>query len=298
MRPQSIGAIAIDKIIDIAQSPWQAGTLLPDVTPAMLAAGRGWLPPGFIHPTEDVVYLSFHSYVLRTPQRTILVDTCVGNCKQRHSLQSWHMLKTPYLDELAKVGLQPADIDIVLCTHLHADHVGWNTQLLDGRWVPTFPNARYIMGRTEFEHWQRLHDANPATPVTRGAFADSVLPVVEAGQALLVESDYIVAQEADHRIWLEPSPGHSAGHVTVHVESGQDHAVLSGDVIHHPLQFTHPQLCSAADIDREQSRRSRLALLESLADTPTLLLTAHFPSPTAGHVTRRGDAFGFRFIEA
>jgi glyoxylase-like metal-dependent hydrolase (beta-lactamase superfamily II) len=290
-----LGTVDIHKITEIPHLPWGAEALMPGITQAILAEGRRQLPPGFIHPEDDVVYMSFHSYVLRTRHHNILVDTCVGNCKNRESLPAWHRLETPYLAELAKCGLQPADIDIVLCTHLHADHVGWNTRLLDGRWVPTFPNARYIMGRTEFDHWHRLHAENPPTPVTRGAFADSVLPIVEAGQAVLVESDHVVAHELDDTVWLEGSAGHSPGHVSVHLRSGQDHAVMSGDVIHHPLQITHPDLPNGADFDREAAIQARRRLLDQMADTSSLLLTAHFPTPTAGHVVSAGDSFGFRF---
>ena len=297
MHQHTIGAMRIDKVVDLDNSPWAAKTLFPDVTPAMLAEGRRWIAPNCIDPRDDIVYLSFHSYVLRTQTRTILVDTCVGNCKERRSLPSWNMLQTPYLDELAKIGLQPADIDIVLCTHLHADHVGWNTRLIGGRWVPTFPNARYLMGRVEFDHWQALHAANPAAPVTRGAFADSVLPVVESGQAHLVEADHVLEGEIGNGVWLESSPGHSPGHVSVHACSGHDHAVLSGDVIHSPLQLVDPDLCSAADTDRERSRVSRRGLIEQMADTPTLLLTAHFPSPTAGRIVRHGGSYRFQFAE-
>ncbi len=293
-----LGKFQIDKVTETTYLPWGAESLLPGVTDDMLDEGRRILPAGFIHPEDPVLFMSFHSYVVRTPRRTILVDTCVGNCKERASLPSWNMLRTPYLDELAKVGLTPADIDIVLCTHLHADHVGWNTRLLDGRWVPTFPNARYVFGRKDFEHWQKLHDAKPELPVTRGAFVDSVLPVIDAGQAILVESDHIVEQELDDGIWLEPSEGHSPGHVSVHLRSDQEHAVMSGDVIHHPLQIYHPHLPNGSDFNREQGIKARRALLEQLADTPSLLLTAHFPVPTLGHVVSQGDAFAFRFGEA
>ncbi|MGI3902253.1 MAG: MBL fold metallo-hydrolase [Janthinobacterium lividum] len=297
MSKHRVGSVDISKVVDFEQSPWRAEDLFPDVTPAMLAEGRATLPPGFIHPREDLVYLSFHSYVLRSGGRTILVDTCVGNCKERRSLPSWNMLRTPFLENLAAVGVRPEDVDIVLSTHLHADHVGWNTRLLDGRWVPTFPNARYLMERTEFEHFRDLHATHPAVPVTRGAFADSVLPVVDSGQAMLVEMDHVLEGIRGDGIWLEPSVGHSPGHVCVHVGKGRDQAILSGDVIHSPIQFTHPDLCSAADFDRDGSRRSRRALMERLAETGALLLTSHFPNPTAGRLSRQGDGYAFRFSD-
>jgi glyoxylase-like metal-dependent hydrolase (beta-lactamase superfamily II) len=270
---------------------------MPDITPEILAWGRTWLGPGFIDPEADRVYLSFHTYVVRTRHLTILVDTCNGNHKERLSMPAWHRLNTPYLEELAKIGLQPADIDVVLCTHLHADHIGWNTRLVDGQWVPTFPNARYLMGRAEFEHWHRLHQSGPAMPVNRGSFVDSVLPVVDAGQAVLVETDHVIQRDESEGVWLEPSVGHTPGHVCVHVEGGGRHALLAGDAIHHPVQLTYPDLAIAADFDRPRAAQTRRSLVERYADTKTMLLTAHFPTPTAGYIVRHKDEFRFRFGE-
>mgnify|MGYP001074138698 CR=1 FL=1 len=292
---EKLGAIEIHKVTELPGLAMAATALLPSVTPDILTEGRSWLGPAFIHPSDAVVYLSFHSFLVRTGRHNILVDTCCGNCKQRLSMPGWHNLDTPYLQELARTGLTPEDIDIVICTHLHADHVGWNTQLVDGRWVPTFPNARYIFGRRDFEHWQALYESNPPNPVNRGAHEDSVRPIVERGMAELVESDFVVEGEPGDGIWLEPSPGHSPGHFSVNVAGGGRHALLCGDVIHHPLQLTHPHLRIAADFDSAQAEASRRAMLERLADSDSLLLTAHFAAPTAGRVIRQGKAFGFRF---
>lgn len=296
MQIQHLGSIEIHKVTELPSLAMQAKALMPNISAEILADGRCWLPENFVHPTDDIVYLSFHSYVLKTRHHNILVDTCCGNGKQRESMPAWHMLDTPYLAKLAAAGLRPEDVDIVLCTHLHADHVGWNTRLVDGRWVPTFPNARYIMGKQEFEHWQKRHEADPEAPVNRGAHADSVLPIVEAGKALMVPSDFVVDVELGEGVWLEPSPGHSPGHVSVHVKSGCRHALLSGDAIHHPLQLKYPHLSIAADFDRSQAQATRRKILERYADTATLLLTAHFPTPTAGRIVSRGEAFDFVFV--
>jgi glyoxylase-like metal-dependent hydrolase (beta-lactamase superfamily II) len=297
MQVQKLGAIEISKITELPGLAMQAASLLPTITAEILADGRRWLGPRFIDPEAEIVYLSFHSYVVKTPRHNILVDTCCGNDKQRQSMPGWHLLNTPYLQELAALSLRPEDIDIVLCTHLHADHVGWNTRLVDGRWVPTFPNARYVMGQHEYAHWHRLHGENPPAPVNRGSFADSVLPVVAAGQAMMVPSDFRVDVELGEGVWLEPSPGHSPGHVCVHVTGGGRHALLAGDAIHHPLQLTHPHLSIAADFDRAQAAATRRDILERYADTATLLLTAHFPEPTAGLIIRQGENFSFRFLD-
>jgi glyoxylase-like metal-dependent hydrolase (beta-lactamase superfamily II) len=297
MKTQKFGAIEIAKVVELPGLAMQATSLMPNLTPEILADGRTWLGPEFIDPKAEVVFLSFHSYVVKTPRHTILVDTCCGNHKSRESMPAWHLLDTPYLGELAALSLRPEDIDVVLCTHLHADHVGWNTKLLDGKWVPTFPNARYIMGQQEYQHWHRLHSENPPMPVNRGSFADSVLPVVESGQAIMVPSDFQVDVELGEGVWLEASPGHSPGHVSVHVTGGGRHALLSGDAIHHPVQLTHPHLSIAADFDRAQAVATRRDILERYADTSTVLLTAHFPEPTVGRIVRYRDSFRFRFSD-
>jgi glyoxylase-like metal-dependent hydrolase (beta-lactamase superfamily II) len=207
----------------------------------------------------------------------------------------WHRLNTGYLANLARLGLRPEDIDLVLCTHLHADHVGWNTRLDNGRWVPTFPRARYLMGRQEFEHYHRLHGENPAAPINRGSFADSVLPVVEAGRAVFVDVGEQVVTELGTDVRLESAPGHTPGNLLIHVCNGHDHAIMSGDVIHHPIQCARPHLSNAADFNGEAALQTRLNLLESCADSAKVLLTGHFAGPTAGHVVSHGSAFRFRF---
>jgi glyoxylase-like metal-dependent hydrolase (beta-lactamase superfamily II) len=202
------------------------------------------------------------------------------------------MANFPYLEELGKAGVQPEEIDFVMCTHLHIDHVGWNTRLQDGRWVPTFPNAKYIFARKEYEFWEERDRSGAEGPVPN-VFDDSVLPVMEAGQAELVEMDY----QFDNGLWFEPAPGHTAGNVVINLKSGDATAVLSGDVMHHPLQLARPDWSSRACEDHAQSARTRRALIERYADTPTLMCPAHFASPSMGHIVSRGDAFTYRLVD-
>jgi glyoxylase-like metal-dependent hydrolase (beta-lactamase superfamily II) len=298
MKTQRLGSIEISKVVELPALAMESTSLMPDVTRDVLADGRTWLGPQFIDPNAEVVFLSFHSYVVKTPRHNILVDTCNGNHKSRESMPAWHMLNTPYLEQLAALSLRPEDIDVVLCTHLHADHVGWNTKLVNGKWVPTFPNARYIMGQHEYDHWHRLHQSNPPTPVTRGAFADSVLPIVASGQAVMVPSDFRVEADLGEGVWLEPSPGHSPGHVSVHVMGGGRHCLLSGDAIHHPVQLTHPHLNIAADFDRAQAIATRRDILQRFADTSTLLMTAHFPEPTTCRIVKYRDAYRMELTDS
>lgn len=297
MRPQRIGAVEILKVSEVERGRVDPHQLYSNLPHDLARRCRDELGPALMAPDTGELILSYHSYVLRTPQRTILVDTCVGNGKDRASMPAWHRLDTPYLARLARAGVRPEDVDAVLCTHLHADHVGWNTRAVDGRWVPTFPRARYLMARTEYAHYAAMHADADATPVNRGSFVDSVLPVVECGQAELVDSTHVVALEPDGRICLEPAPGHTPGNVTVAVRGGGREALLCGDVIHHPIQLALPWLTLPADHDPAIADATRRALLERCADTQTLVLTGHFPDPTAGFVRRAGSAYAFAFLD-
>ena len=203
------------------------------------------------------------------------------------------MQNSPFIEELASVGVHPEEVDFVLCTHLHVDHVGWNTKLLDGRWVPTFPNAKYIFSRNEFELWAARYEKGETVPVPL-VYEDSVLPIVEAGQAIIVEDTH----QIDDGMWLEPAPGHTPGHVMLNLKSGEETALMSGDVIHHPLQLIRPEWSSRACEDPHLSAVSRTKMLERVADTNTLLCPAHFGSPTMGHVISHAtDGFRYRLID-
>jgi glyoxylase-like metal-dependent hydrolase (beta-lactamase superfamily II) len=219
--------------------------------------------------------MSVHALVVDTGDRRILVDTCIGNDKERH-VPNWSHLQTHFLQDLSDAGYPPETIDTVLCTHLHVDHVGWNTMLVDGQWVPTFPNARYLFAKTEWEHW----DANEDESVYGPVLADSVRPVVEAGLVDLVDVDHRVCAE----VCLEPTPGHTPGHVSVHIRSGGAEALITGDCIHHPVQMSRPDWCSSADVDQAQGQQTRESLLERYVDDQILIIGTHFATPTAGHV--------------
>lgn len=295
MQPIDIGRARIEKITEIASMDLAADWLLPNIQARDIDAEMDWMDPCCIDKLSRSLKLSFHSFLIRTPTRNILVDTCNGNHKERPSMLRWHRLNTRYLENLGRLGLRPEDIDLVLCTHLHADHVGWNTRLDNGRWVPTFPRARYLMGRKEFEHYQRLHANDPAAPINRGSFVDSVLPVVEAGRADFVNAGDQVFAELGTDVHLESAAGHTPGNLLVHICHGHDHAVMSGDVIHHPIQCARPHLSNAADFNGDAALRTRLDLLERCANSPTILLTGHFAGATAGHVVSHGPAFRFKF---
>ncbi len=293
MRTQLIGDIRIDRVVDMEGPFAPLDHMVPGAPAGLIDANAGWLRPRFVEAETDKLILAFQSFLLRTPRHTILVDCCLGNDKVRHDRPQWTSRQGPWLDNLRAHGVEPEDIDIVTCTHLHADHVGWNTRRVDGRWVPTFPNARYVFARTEYEHWAaeaRAVRANPdLPPLNHGSFDDSVLPVVEAGQALLVDSDH----QIEDAIWLEPAPGHTPGNVIVQIQDPRGRAVLIGDVMHTVAQLGAPEHSSRFCLDPAQSAETRLRLLDAVAETDTLVLGAHIPTPAAGRVVRNGDAFRF-----
>jgi glyoxylase-like metal-dependent hydrolase (beta-lactamase superfamily II) len=295
MRQVTIGSMRVDLVSEIPALAFEKNWLFANVTDAVIAENRSWLDHRYIEPETGRFILSHHSYLVRTPRWTAIVDTCCGNHKRRPRVPAWNNLDQPYLENLQALGVTPDQVDFVMCTHLHVDHVGWNTRLIDGRWVPTFPNARYLMGREEYRHFEAAHNSAPKNPVNHGSFEDSVLPVVAAGLAEFVETDHRLFSDRDAALRFAPAPGHTAGNMQIHLTGRHDHAVMSGDVIHHPIQCAAPWLSNAADVDPAAALATRMALLEELADTPSYLLTGHFPAPTAGHVVRHGDAYRFRF---
>jgi glyoxylase-like metal-dependent hydrolase (beta-lactamase superfamily II) len=219
---------------------------------------------------------------VETPSRRIVVDTGLGNDKQGRNVPTWNNRNGPFLDTMAAAGFAPDSIDTVLCTHLHVDHVGWNTRLVDDQWVPTFANARYLFGRTEYEHW-RDHSE---TPDKVAVFNDSVKPIVDAGKADLIASDAKVCEE----ITVIPTPGHSPGHMSIHIQSDGEEGLLTGDVAHHPCQMAHLNWSSTADSDAVRSAATRRELFSRFADRPVLVIGGHYD---AGHIHRQGDAFKF-----
>jgi glyoxylase-like metal-dependent hydrolase (beta-lactamase superfamily II) len=271
-----VGDVRITKVIEMEPVVPLNG-LLKD-PPADATKRYPWLVGDFMADDENV-RLSIHGLVVDTGDRRILVDTCVGENREGLALPP---STSSFVEELATAGYAIDDIDTVLCTHLHFDHVGWNTRLVDGKWVPTFPKARYLFGRVEWEHWQ----------VTTGDYInvdDTVRPVVEAGLADLVETDHAVCDE----VRLVPTPGHTPGHVSVVIESGGERAVITGDMAHHPIQFAEPELGMDADTDTSQAAATRRTFLKERAADRALVIGTHFAGRTAGHVVADGDSWRF-----
>jgi glyoxylase-like metal-dependent hydrolase (beta-lactamase superfamily II) len=275
-----IGDVTVTKIVELEMAGGSR-FLLPQATrEAVLPIA--WLRPHFAD-EEGRLRLSIHSFVVETPDRRIVVDTCLGNDKSGRKIPHWNDRDGPYLADMAAAGFPAESIDTVLCTHLHTDHVGWNTRKVDGRWVPTFPRAKYLMGRAEYEHWMNVKDR----PDTAGLMADSVTPVVEAGLASMVETNERISDE----ISLVPTLGHTPGHVSVMIESKGEQALITGDFMHHPCQIAHPEWSTLADSDPEQGIETRRRMFQRLAGTPVLILGTHFAGATAGRLVVDGDGY-------
>ena len=279
----SVGDLTIHRAIEQEVPFFPALELLPQLTPEVLAENRAWLRQAKAMNESDVLILCFQSYIVRTPHHTILIDSCIGNHKPRPGRPNWHMKSDDtYMHALSAAGITPADIDYVMCTHLHVDHVGWNTRLENGHWVPTFPKARYVFGKTEYDYWTEQNKKAEVPP-----FADSVLPVVEADRAEIVSNDFAIG---DH-VRILPTPGHTPGHVAFALGKGKDDAVFSGDLMHTPLQTLYPELSPKFDVDPAHAAVTRRNFLERYCETDTLCCTAHFPSPSVGKIKRKGNAF-------
>ena len=283
-----VGDIEILRIVESVCADFEAKSFFPTTTAADWDRHRGWMEPRALTPAGNLV-LTIQGFLIRTRHHTIVVDTCVGDHKPREARPFWHMLKlNTFLPRLAAAGVRPEDVDYVMCTHLHWDHVGWNTRLRDGRWVPTFPNAKYIFARQE---WESFVEFNRTTP--QAHYADSLLPVVEAQQAQFVATDFAL----DDEVRLEPTPGHTPGHVCVQLASKGQRAVITGDCIHSPVQCVEPGWIMRADADGALASTTRRIFLERCCETGTLVCASHFPEPSIGRVIERDNAFWFEYSE-
>ena len=275
-----VGRVKITKVVEL-ETVGSTRFILPLATNEEIRK-LPWLIPDFAT-EEGRLKMSIHALVVETPSHRIVVDTGLGNDKEGRSVPTWNNRQGPFLETLTDAGFPPDSINTVLCTHLHVDHVGWNTRLVGGQWVPTFANARYVFGKTEYEHW-RDHSHEPDKAAV---FDDSVKPIVDAGKAELIPSDHKLCDEMS----LIPTPGHSPGHMSVLIRSEGEEGLLTGDVAHHPCQMAHLDWSSTADSDPVQSTATRRQLFSRFADRPTLVIGGHY---NAGRIQRDGD--GFKFV--
>jgi glyoxylase-like metal-dependent hydrolase (beta-lactamase superfamily II) len=286
-----VGELTVSLIVESEFPVLTPSEVYPDSTKEVIEKNESWLAPRFYDRISDKLILSFQGFLIRSEGKNILVDTCVGDCKDRRR-QSFDQQKWSWLDKLSAAGCDPADIDIVVCTHFHVDHVGWNTQQVDGTWQPTFTNARYLFVKKEWEYWLSGEGAHNIAR-TGDYMADSIMPVVEAGLVDFVDVDHRI----DGCVTLMPAPGHTPGMVCVDLDSNHAHAIITGDLLHTVLQVVYPDWSTRFCADPDLSRVTRKAFLERYADTGVMIFPAHFPSPTAGYIERNLDGYSYRFLE-
>ncbi|HUO05507.1 MAG TPA: MBL fold metallo-hydrolase [Candidatus Binataceae bacterium] len=281
MNQWKIGGVKVTRIVE-SEAPWKGEWLLPNATYENVRKEADWLHPTFTD-EKGKLRMSIHALLIESEGKRIIVDTCIGNDKVRPN-PVWHNLKGPFLNELGGAGFARDNVDFVVCTHLHVDHVGWNTMLVDGKWMPTFPNARYLIGGVEWDFWSRFDGKELRDPVE-----DSVRPVVEQERADLIDSNHRVTSE----VWIEPTPGHTPGHHSVRISSRGSEAVITGDLMHHPIQCRYPEWIDNFDSDRAQAARTRREFCEKYANSNVLVFGTHFATPSAGRIVRKDDSFRF-----
>jgi glyoxylase-like metal-dependent hydrolase (beta-lactamase superfamily II) len=285
---RQIGSATLTVVREYSGPSHGPNQLLPEVDLAVLEANKNWLAPDFWIPRVNKFVVALHSWLLQVDDKVILIDTGVGNGKERPSFERLHRLNTQYLGWLEAAGAPVESVTHVIATHLHADHVGWNTQYVNNEWVPTFPNARYLMPRECLEYMSEAYKDNPTHGYSL-AYADSVVPLLERGLVDVFESTDLLVD----CLQAEPAPGHMVGQASLHFESEGQHAMFCGDMIHHPIQVLRPDWNSCFDSHPELARDTRRHLLGLAADRNALLLPAHFGNPHCGYVRRAGSGFAF-----
>ncbi|HEY2202852.1 MAG TPA: MBL fold metallo-hydrolase [Pseudonocardia sp.] len=284
----TLGDVQITRVFEQRHLGLPRQFVFPDVDEQLWRRNEDWLAPEFWDTGADEMVAALQTWVLRSEGATILVDTGAGNDKERPGMPVFDHLDTAYLDNLAAAGVRPEDVDLVVTTHVHGDHVGWNTRRVDGTWVPTFPNARHLMPRVDVDYWNPAngHDTRSG-PRMAGVFADSVAPVLDAGMVDQWADGHVV----DANLRLEPAPGHTPGSAVLWLRSGSDRAAFVGDLLHTPLQVLEPHVCPCLDEDEKRAEASRRRVLDTVADDGALLLPAHFPAAGALELRRNGDGY-------
>lgn len=281
-----IGSAVIHRLADMEGVTWPVAAVFRDVPPSFLNDAAKTYPTA-VDASANALKLTFNSYIIDTPDYLCLIDAGLGNGKERPDRPLWHRRNGDFLDRLKALGYAPEQFDIVINTHLHADHVGWNTVMKDGKWVPTFPNARYVVPDIELKYCQDLFPNDDF--LLHGAFADSVQPIIEAGRYEGVD----LPSEIAPGLWLEPAPGHTIGMATVRLREEGGDVLFLADAIHSPVQLATPDLTANFCVDPAQSRATRHRLLDACAGKNTIVATYHFPPPVFGHIVRSGSGYSF-----
>ncbi|MGX7896001.1 MBL fold metallo-hydrolase [Tsuneonella sp. HG222] len=289
VRHWQVGDVRITRIVEIASFADDISVLLRDAGPEIFEPYHSWLRPHFV--TDDgKMLIQWQAFAVQTPSRTVMIDTCIGNDRQRH-FAVFNDLQTAFLDDLVASGITPDEVDTVCCTHMHYDHVGWNTRRVGGQWVPTFPNARYLFDRVEFAELRSLQEVGDWHAMHA---PDSIEPIIAAGLHEFIDAPgYQVCEE----IHLEHTPGHTAGHCSVYIQSGGERAVITGDILHHPVQIAVPHHVGNFDQDPATAVATRQAFVSRHSSGPTLVIGSHFAGPTAGWIVPDGTTQRFETFE-
>lgn len=287
-----IGSTTVTRIEEMVGPLFDPVRFFPDYDPLIFEKHQDWLFPDHVDAASGNILASMHSWLIQTGHHNILIDTCIGNDKPRLPFKDWHEMQTPWMRNFAATGLTPADIDFVMCTHLHVDHVGWNTQLVNGQWIPTFPNAKYIFSKHEYEFWR--HERESLSPsafeaVNHQTFDDSVVPIMHLAELVEGETELI----AD-LLRICPAPGHTPGSIAIELTHGGDLGLFTGDVCHHPIQVAEPAWNSAYCELPEQARTTRTEILDYCHNHQAIILPAHFTGGFAGRIQAAQD--GYRFV--
>jgi glyoxylase-like metal-dependent hydrolase (beta-lactamase superfamily II) len=286
-----VGDVEIRRVEESLGHGFAPSFLLPEAPAELFRQDSPATAPNFYDRAADRLISSIHTWVVRASGKVILIDTCGGNHKHRPGMPRFDQLDTPFLDRLKEAGVTPEQVDIVVCTHLHVDHVGWNTRLVDGKWLPTFPNAKYVIGRREVEFWSgAVKTAQAEEDILSLIFLDSVRPIIDSRQIELVEEGFALDRNFD----LEAAPGHTPGQMIGRLERNGERAIFSGDVMHHPIQVENPLVNSCFCDHAADARATRRRILETCVETGALLLPAHFGKPHGIYVSAKGDGFGLR----
>ena len=282
MKTWKVGEVEITRLVEVWKWEDDIWMVLEDSKPPIVHT-QPWLIPDHATP-EGRMFINFQAFFVRCGNRRIMIDTCIGADRERQ-FPVFTKMRTTFMQDLASLGIAPNDIDTVLCTHLHFDHVGWNTHLVDGRWVPTFPQARYLFSRTEYDHWLMLRDTGGYHGINH--LSDAVDPVIEAGLVDFIPHDYAITEQ----IRLLPTPGHTPGHVSVYINSQGQEAVITGDLMHHPIQVAMPEHLATFDLDKPAGAKTRVEFVNRFKEKPVLVIGSHFADPGAGYIVRNGASW-------
>jgi glyoxylase-like metal-dependent hydrolase (beta-lactamase superfamily II) len=281
MKTWRVGGVEITRLVEVWKWEDDIWMALEEAKPELVQT-QPWLLPHHVTP-EGRMFINFQAFVVKAGARRIMIDTCIGADRERQ-FPIFTKMRTTFMEDLAAAGVRATDVDTVLCTHLHFDHVGWNTHLVDGRWVPTFPNARYLFSRKEYDHWLMLRETGGYHGINH--LSDAVDPVIEAGLVDFISDDHALS----HEICLFATPGHTPGHVSVHISSQGQQAVITGDMMHHPIQVAMPEHAATFDMDKPAGAKTRVDFVNRFQEQPVLVIGSHFADPGAGYIVRNGAA--------